>query len=138
MPPILLAEVSAKPEMIAPKKREFVDVLPETLLGLSNQEKLTRVQTDLMMKPYIGKWLRVTGTITDIYPNAVALRTIEGKPSPGGLLFDVILIVDDAWKERFHLLERNRKITVVGMIQEVDRSMVTLHHPELPTNEAAP
>jgi hypothetical protein len=126
-----VVEVPAKPEVPAPKKREFVDVLPETLLGLSTKKDLTRVQADLMIKPYIGKWLRVTGTITDIYPNAVALRTIEGKPSPGGLLFDVILIVDDEWKERFHILEQNRKITVIGMIQEVDRSMVTLHHPEL-------
>jgi hypothetical protein len=132
VPVALLAEVSAKPEMPAPKKREFIDVSVETLVGLCNQENLTRVQTDRLVKPYIGKWMRVTGIVTDIFPSAVALRTKEAKPPPGMLLFDVILIVaDDAWKERFHMLERNRKITVIGMIQEVDRSMVTLYHPEL-------
>jgi hypothetical protein len=95
VPLTALVAVPNKPEVPTPKKREFVDISPEALLGLSNQKDLTRVQTDLMIKPYIGKWLRVTGAITDIYPNAVALRTTEGKPSAGGLAFDVILIVDD-------------------------------------------
>jgi hypothetical protein len=90
-----------------------------------------------MLEPYIGKWMRVTGTITDIYPNAVALRTKEGKLDPGDLLFDVILLVDEEWKDRFHILERKRKISVIGTFQEVETSSITLHHAELATNDEA-
>jgi hypothetical protein len=51
---------SAKPKPQAsklaapPDKRDFVDVTPEYLLNLRNQKDLTEIQTDLMLKPFLG------------------------------------------------------------------------------------
>jgi hypothetical protein len=116
------------PEPIKEEPREFVNTTPEYLLGIRRQENLTRIQTDKLLSPYFGKWLKVTGTVTQIYDRITWVRIGEAVP---GKTLSVILIVKDTWKPRFHMLEMNNIITAIGKIGEISYSEVQLEECEL-------
>jgi hypothetical protein len=50
-------------------------VTPQQLIGIFNDEKYTHDQAVRMTEPYMGKWMRFTGTINDIVVNKSSLTT---------------------------------------------------------------
>jgi len=118
-----------KPQPIKEAPREFANTTPEYLMGIRRQENLTRVQTDKLLSPYLGKWMKVTGTVAQIY-NRVTWLTLGDNMKPGERL-SVILVVSDTWRDRFHLLEMNKKISAIGIISEINISEVQLDDCEL-------
>jgi len=127
--PISVPAVETAPEPIKEDHpREFVDTTPEYLLGIRRQDHLTRIQTDRIINPYLGKWMKVTGTVAQIYDRITWLRIGEVVP---GKTLSVILVVEPTWKARFHLLEMNKVISAIGKISDVSYSEVQLEDCEL-------
>jgi len=127
--PIQVKEAVSKDEpKEIPEEREFVNVSPEYLLGIRSQENLTRVQTDKILVPFYGKWLKVNGVITEIYETIVWLRI--GDKSDGRRQH-VMLFLNDAWKARFHVLELNKPASAIGKIRGVNNTEVELANCEL-------
>ena len=111
-----------------PEKREFVDITPTFLIGIMSDSTRTRVQNQRVIEPYIGKWLKITGNVNDIYPNSIFFCS-EDHPDKQG--YNLMLAPTDEWKSQFHLLERGRKITVIGKFTEVGSQCITLRECEL-------
>ena len=124
--PVQASASTAIPESAKKRGREFIDTTPEYLIGLRNQENMSRVQTDKVIAPYIGKWIAATGTIHEIFEHALILDIGEDKFGKR-----VSVGIDARSKDKFHLLELKKKITVVGQISRVLYSEVELEHGEL-------
>jgi hypothetical protein len=122
------AAVEPVPEPIKEAPREFINTTPEYLLGIRRQENLTRIQTDKLLSPYIGKWLKVTGTVTQIYDRITWIRI---GPVVQGDTLSVLLVVNPTWKASFHLLELKQTISAIGRINEVSYSEIQLEDCEL-------
>jgi hypothetical protein len=121
--PIAVPVIEHTTESPKEEPREFVDTTPEYLLGLRKEKNRTQVQTDKLVEPYLGKWIRVSGTIYDIYDSFVVLR--DGEESSA-----VYLMYDMAWKDKFHLLEKRKIIFAIGKIHDIS-SDLQLKHCEL-------
>lgn len=126
-PPVAAAEPAQEPIEEVP--REFANTTPEYLMSIRGQENLTRVQTDKLLSVYLGKWMKVTGTVSQIY-HRITWLTLGENTKPGERL-SVILVVSDTWRDRFHLLEMNKKISAIGIISEINISEVQLDDCEL-------
>jgi hypothetical protein len=122
------AEPKREPEPKKEEPREFVDTTPEYLLTIRSSEGMSRVQTDKVLAPYLGKWMKITGTVREVYPNLVSLQMGEGH---GDKARNATLQIDDKQKPKFHLLELNKQISVIGQIARVYRSEIELDHCEL-------
>ena len=69
-----------------PGKREIIDTTPEYLMGLY-QDKST-LQGDQLFKPFVGKWMRLTQTISDITENQIWSNLPNAKPRQIVMYFD--------------------------------------------------
>lgn len=56
-------------------KRVFTDISPEDLIGLYKNKSY--IQATKTVKPYIGKWLRVSGIVSNVYEDFVIFRDRE-------------------------------------------------------------
>jgi hypothetical protein len=132
LPPQSEPEPVAPPAVTLPvavaEPRQFVDIIHDTLLKLRAQQNLTRVQTDRMLAPYIGKWIRVTGVVNDIFQKILFLKVEPAEPARG---WNVTLKYDDANRDSFHLLGAGQTITVVGRINSVGFGDIELDSAEL-------
>jgi hypothetical protein len=117
--------LSIKPEENKDKPKSFIDVAPSSLLEMRNKEGLTRVQTDRMLAPYIGKWIKYTGPIKNVSERHVVL-SING--SDYNTVFGRFITEH---RDRFHLLEIGKTITIIGQIEDVFSSEVSLDDCEL-------
>lgn len=69
-----------------PGKREIIDTTPEYLMGLY-QDKST-FQGDQLLKPFVGKWMRLTQTINDITENQIWSNLPSAKARQIVMYFD--------------------------------------------------
>jgi hypothetical protein len=124
VPAIPVSPPTVPPSVLVPKveERVFVDTTPEYLMGLLKDRP--RVQGNKLTAPYIGKWLRLAGTVDDIFPGFVVLREETGKPG-------IYLYFGDDQKERFHLLELGKQISAIGQIRAVMSSDFEMESCEL-------
>ena len=121
-----------KPSVVEPKPipeppREFVDITPEYLYGLG-AKGLTTVQTNLLVRPLIGKWMRLVGFVLQVSESVVILRS-ENDPDVI-IPYMIVLEISDEWKPKFHVLEKQKKIAVIGQIQAVESTQMTLRNCE--------
>lgn len=112
VPATTVSPPASPPSAPAPKveERVFIDTTPQYLMGLLKDRP--RVHGNKLTAPYIGKWLRLAGTVDDIFPGFVVLREGIGKPG-------IYLYFNDDQKERFHLLEVGKQISAIGQIRAV-------------------
>ena len=136
-PPVVaqaFAQPLAEPKReTEPKKevpREFVDTTPEYLLSIRRREGLSRVQTDKIIEPYLGKWMKVEGAVSEIYKHTVWIEAGEERLGPTSR-YHVMLGIDNEQTPKFHLLELGKQISAIGQIERVHWSEVELDHCEL-------
>ena len=88
----------------------------------------TALQAQYNTRPFIDKWLKVSGTIANIGRNTVGSEisidfTYAG-PSPA-------MWFDATWHERLAILNRGDSLTVIGQIKMVSEQIVRLDHCEI-------
>lgn len=128
LPPATLEPPSPKPE-----NKVFVDpnVTPEFLAGLYDGN--TILGAEMKIKQYIGKWLPVSGRLSEVMGGwdllggrtpAVATFLIQKGPS-------VIMIFQDEWIDRLAPTPKGQQIFVHGTITKVNSDKVELDNCEL-------
>jgi hypothetical protein len=110
------------------KERVFVDVTPDYLLKIKRQKNLTAIQSDRVLEPYMGKWIKVTGKIVQMFERMTFLRLgVDEDRQP----IDVTLMVADEWKSQFHVLPLGHEVTAIGWIDEIRWSEIQLRECEI-------
>jgi hypothetical protein len=118
-----------------PEERMVVDVTPAYLVGFFNDH--TSIQARKLTEPYIGKWLRVSGALSDVLRShidqPVSQVTFEkGSPFDENYeWFTVYMYFDRTWDDRLAVLRRGTTITVLGQLERVSGVEVHLEHCEL-------
>jgi hypothetical protein len=122
-----IAPVSAQIEAKVPKpKKVFVNVSPSYLVGL--YENWTKVQGDEYVAAYIGKWITVTGTVSDI--KTTVTGTLYMQIIDNDRIFISATLNEEASETISHIA-RDATIIVRGEIYLVDKSGVMLRTCEL-------
>ncbi len=126
-------------EQEIPKEKEFVDVTPQYLQGLRRQKNISSVQIDRILAPYIGKWIKVTGVVTEVYRSTLWLRVSYEPKKLGEEHYNVMvmLVIPEKERERFHLPELNKTISAIGQINAVSPHEVELENCELASNTSS-
>lgn len=125
-PSVVPPSVVPPPQGTRTPVRTFVEVEPAVLLGLLSDH--TDVQGQRLITPYVGKWLRVAGSVWDV-------REMSGKTyvqihvGPEKTL--VGLLFEPEWGDRLGVLRKNDAISAIGKVESVSTSAVTLHECEL-------
>jgi hypothetical protein len=101
------------------------------LVGLC--EGLTDIQVQARTAPYIGKWLRVTGRVRQVFEyfadeTCVLLRS-DSERRPDRELHK--LIFAERWAGQLHLLNLDDRIAVMGRIKTIDIFQIILTDCEL-------
>jgi len=129
----------AKPEDIAKQERVFVppELTPERLFSFYQDN--TSIQAAERVKPHIGQWIKVTGTLGNVRPWTGSSSQVTFEPSSTPVFertwldyTTIYMYFRDAQKiDRFKILKRGDKITVIGQLQEVDAVDLHLDNCEL-------
>ena len=107
-------------------ERIFVGTTVTPQFLTSQLKTITDLQAPSFVEPYIGKWMRLSGKVSFV-----------GKPRETsiGLAFkdqhDVFMSFEKNWLERLRILRQGDQITVVGRIQDINMSYVTLESCEI-------
>jgi hypothetical protein len=111
--------------------REFIDASPSYLVGLC--EKVMEVQAREIVRPYIGKWMKLECTLKDIWHRGIDERLIFPFEDTSVRVAerDVTLRFKAKWRRKIILLPRGTKMLVVGRISDVSRYGVTLRRCDL-------
>jgi hypothetical protein len=130
---------AAKPEATAKQERVFVppELTPERLFSFYRDN--TAIQAAELVKPHIGQWIKVAGTLGDVRPwtGLSSQVTFERSNIPAlertWLDYTTIyMYFRDAQKiDRLRILKRGDKLTVIGQINEVDAVDLRLDNCEL-------
>jgi len=110
----------------SPSAREVLDVEPETLLAFF--KKYNSAQAQKLVDAYIGKWVRFTGEVADVFPG----ETSGGRwPDPGpsvmmrikrsssGSFTAFCDFEEQRWRDRAAVLRAEEKVTVFGQITRI-------------------
>jgi hypothetical protein len=107
----------------------LLSTTPKKLVSVFNNQ--TTADGDDDAKWYIGKWMELTGHISDVYEpkswwKGQAIHVLlEGSP-------EVILRFRRKWVDRIRgECDKGDQITVQGQIQKIDRQRVSLHRCEV-------
>jgi hypothetical protein len=130
------ASPASSPELgeSEPEERTFIDVTPAYLVGQFKGH--TDLQAMPLTAPFLGKWMRVSGTLGNVLSNreTISQVTFQTKSpfSPDYEPLTVFMYFDrERWDERLAVLPPGSEITVVGRVREVDRVTVHLEDCEL-------
>jgi hypothetical protein len=105
-------------------ERIFVDATPAYLTGLLKDRLVIHGQK--LVEPYIGKWLSITGAVTDVDYDSVTMRL-----DPLNSISSIYLHFDIKWKGHIHTLRENQQISVIGKIVKIELFHLTMVHCEL-------
>lgn len=118
----------------APEDRIYIDVTPAYLVGLFND--LTDLQAMPLTKPYLGKWMRVSGQLGNVMSGRETIsqvtfkkKSLDDPPVEHHTLY--MYFDRSEWDERLAVLPPGSPITVVGRLREFDRFDVHLERCEL-------
>jgi hypothetical protein len=100
------------------------DIDPASLLGFFKQH--TDMQAQQLIAPFIGQWIKVTGTISDIAPVGFGRVSVFTEwPGRAQMVFS------GECTERLYLMKKGDVITATGRIHEVRIRTVVLMDCEL-------
>jgi hypothetical protein len=105
------------------RDRIIVNVSPQFLIGFFEQH--TTVQAKKLVEAYIGKWMRVSGPLGDVWPNQV---TFEHRLFGSAVVF---MYFSPEWTDRLSVLRRGDHLAVLGQIRNVNSMEVHLENCEL-------
>jgi hypothetical protein len=130
---------TTKPEATAKQERVFVppELTPERLFSFYQDN--TDIQAAERVKPHFGQWIKVTGTLGNVRPwtGLSSQVTFERSSTPvlerTWLDYTTIYMYfrDAQTIDRFKILKRGDKITVIGQLREVDAVDLHLDNCEL-------
>jgi hypothetical protein len=92
-------------------ERVIVDVTVEYLARLCKGH--TTFQAEQLIKPYLDKWLKVSGIIGDFGQRASSEMELSFQEIGPSMWFD------EEWHDRISVLKRGDRITVMGQIKAV-------------------
>jgi hypothetical protein len=105
---------------------------------LSFFEEHTGIQAAKMAKPFIGKWMRLSGRLGEVLSSAPehgAQLSFQREDVKGekdwSYYITVYMRFDQPWLDRLAILRRGDQVTVVGQIKRVDPLVLNLDHCEL-------
>ena len=106
--------------------RVFTEAAPEELIGLYKNKSYVRATKSV--KPYIGKWLKVFGVVSNVFDDFVIFHDRDK-------YLTVHLNFDNEWKGPFHLLDKGQQISARGEIQRINNAKISLAHCELESQD---
>jgi hypothetical protein len=113
--------------------RDFVgaSITPEYLLGFFSEH--TAIQASKLIEPFIGKWLRISGNLSQILSSSPdrAQLTFSGRGVGDDLASVFMYFRDEGEVERLAILRRGDRLTVVGRITEINTVQIDLDDCEL-------
>jgi hypothetical protein len=112
-----------------PDQRIIVGISPQELCGF--YANVTSAQGDRLIKPYIGKWMRLSGEVSDVGHSGpkgnysrVSLRNVPG-------IVYALMFFDAKWYDHISVLDKGASATVLGKIASADEVSVRLEDCEL-------
>lgn len=114
------------------EERIFVGahVTCKSLTGLFEQHMT--IEANRLIEAYIGKWMRISGTLRDIAePRSSGTVAAHLQVGPGPAVDLASLTFDKGWVGRLSMLQKGSEITAVGQISRVSPLYVDLDHCEL-------
>lgn len=109
--------------------QDFLDVTSEYLVAFF--EGRTELQGQASVKGYIGKRMRVSGTIEEVHTNDRLIVTLQRPTAMSFLYFG------SEWSDQFANLSQGDAIQVVGHIESVHRQGVSLENCQLAQSSRA-
>lgn len=113
--------------------RIFVPVKPEDLMKIYKDN--TEIQASKLAASYIGKWIQVSGTVSEVttnigYNHDTVHVTLNLRDEPF-LPYFVLGFPSKQWLERLQILPRGHRITANGQIEKIGSHGLTLENCEL-------
>jgi hypothetical protein len=112
-----------------PETRLYVpeSVNPDVLTALRNDR--TSIQSEPLILPYIGKWIRFTGSVQNVY-EPTEFRLLERTTRRSTVIVEygtpqrednprVFMQFGEDWFDHLHMLQRGNSITVEGRIERI-------------------
>ncbi len=104
-------------------------ITPEYLLSFFHQQH-TVVQATNATKDYIGKWMKITGSVGNVLAGSerqaqVTFERQRSVPREWVDYTDVYMYFRGPWRERAIILKKGDNITVIGQIEQIEA--VALH-----------
>lgn len=131
----LLPEETTQPPSTPERVYVSGTTSPHTLMSLA--EGKTNHEGQLVLAPFIGKWIRVEGIFDDlsVYPSfsVVALQRREMLRMLGVTIHDTshTMFIFEENRDRLEVLRVGERIVIDGQITAVDRHHCKLEHCEL-------
>ncbi len=115
-------QIPVKPE------RVFVpaSVTPTNLV--KQREGLTSLQAEKLFAFYVGKWMKVSGTVYEVKKGYPGIYVFIHGADQGPIM---ALDFDKNWTARVSMIGKGHTIQAVGQVESVDDSSVSLDHCEL-------
>lgn len=100
---------------------------PDFLAALRNDR--TSIQSEPLVLPYIGKWIRFTGSVRNVY-EPTEFRLLEKTTRRSMVVVEygarhretntqIFMQFGEAWLDRLHMLQRGNSITVEGRLDRI-------------------
>ena len=109
--------------------KTIIDVDPLYLMSL--YENRTGLQADMLALAYIGRWIKVSGIVSDV--NAIPLTSghlLNLKPDPSKMQY-VMLFFDEVWNERLTRLRNGQEINCVGKVKSISKFYLQINKAEI-------
>jgi hypothetical protein len=98
-----------------PDGRVLVDVNPQYLTDFFREH--TDIQAKKLLEAFIGKWMRVSGPVGDVYANDENNATVYFNPPTYGRTRVLMYFNDKATiDDRLRVLKKGDRVTVIGQI----------------------
>jgi len=113
-----------------PDGRILVDVTPQYLTGFFKEH--TDIQAKKLLEAFVGKWIRVSGPVGDVYRNDENHATVYFYPPTYGRT-QVLMYFNDKTiiENQLSVLRKGDRITVIGQIDWASSGALELDNCEL-------
>jgi hypothetical protein len=118
--------LAVRPEVKETEKEERIfvgeSITAEYLVSFFKQQ--TTVQATNATKDYIGKWIKVTGSVYDVLSTTSDFAQITFERQQSSLLLHMHF--SGSWRDRAIILRRGDNITVISQISEITSFALSL------------
>jgi len=126
--PMRTTGIKLAPQRARDAERQFVDVTPGYLVGLFDSH--TTWEADRLVADFVGKWIRVQGTVRDVSKMGDAMY-VQVREDATLNSVTTTMLFRDSWSDRVSTLRRGDTIRAIGQIADADRLALRLDPCEL-------
>ncbi len=108
-------------------ERIVLDIDAAVLIGIKNSTQ-TIAEKQRLWKPYVGKWIRVSGPVADVSETKMFLVNYT---TPIMHQYELVLKFDAPWSDRFSIIPKGSNVTVLGRIEDFMAALVVISRCEL-------